>query len=158
VPAQAAAPVASAPAPVPAAQAPTPAPAAASAAPAKKAGDDPDLRRLLASAERKYQAGRFPEAISEYRRAVALKPTGPALVGLARALYDGNQAAEALKVAERAVQVEGRYPPAWLMLGEIHQNDGRAKQARAAYERFLQLEPKGEQAKAVREILARQPK
>jgi len=54
--------------------------------------------------------------------------------------------------------VEGRYPPAWLMLGEIHQNDGRAKQARAAYERFLQLEPKGEQAKAVREILARQPK
>jgi tetratricopeptide (TPR) repeat protein len=123
---------------------------------AKKVDDE--VRRLLTSAERKYETGRFPEAIAEYRRAVALKPSGPALVGLSRALYDANQASEALKVAERAVQTDGRYAPGWLLLGEIHQNDGRVKQASAAYERFLQLEPKGEQAKAVRAILAKQPK
>jgi Tfp pilus assembly protein PilF len=65
---------------------------------------------------------------------------------------------EALREVETAIQVEGRYPPAWLLLGEIHQGEGRNKQARAAYERFLQLEPKGEQARAVREIIAKQLK
>ncbi|HEX9241150.1 MAG TPA: DUF4388 domain-containing protein [Anaeromyxobacter sp.] len=155
MPAQAApAPAAPPPAPVSAA---TPERAAAQPTHAKK-GDDAEQRRLLASAERKYETGRFPEAIAEYRRAIAIKPTGPALVGLSRALYDANQAGEAMKVAELAVQADGRYPPAWLLLGEIHQNDGHAKQARAAYERFLQLEPKGDTAKQVRAILSKQPK
>ena len=152
-PAPAAEPATRAPAPAPA---PTPARAPA-AKPASK-GSDADYRRLLASAERKYEIGRFPEAIAEYRRAVAIRPNGPALVGLARALYDSNQSAEALRTVETAIQTDGRYAPAWLLLGEIHQGDGRIRQARAAYERFLQLEPKGEQATAVREILAKQLK
>ena len=37
---------------------------------------------------------------------------------------------------ETAIQIDGRYPPAWLLLGEIHQAEGRNKQARAAYERW----------------------
>jgi len=54
--------------------------------------------------------------------------------------------------------VDGRYAPAWLLLGEIHQAGGRAAQARAAYERFLQLAPSGEQSRTVRGILATQLK
>src|SRR6266511_2199828 len=109
-------------------------------------------------ADRKYEIGRFPEAIADYRRAVALRATGPALVGLSRALYDSNKPAEALKALEQAIQTDGRYAAAWLLLGELHQGEGHKAQARAAYERFLQLESKGEQAAAVREIIAKQLK
>jgi len=159
-----------APAPAPSAAAPPP-PAPAAVAPAPPAAPEPapppaaprkpdeaDFKRLLASAERKYESGRFLEAIGDYRRALAIRSTGPAHVGLARALYDANRSAEALRELETGIQIDGRYAPAWLLLGEIHQGDGRNKQARAAYERFLQLEPKGERAQAVREIIAKQLK
>jgi CheY-like chemotaxis protein len=145
------------PGPAPAATAtigePTAQPAAAAA---PRRADDGDYRRILAAAERKYEAGRFLDAIADYRRALAVRSTGPGHVGLARALYDANRAAEALRELDRAIQEDGRYAPAWLLLGEIHQGEGRARQARAAYERFLQLEPRGERAAAVREIVSTQ--
>jgi tetratricopeptide (TPR) repeat protein len=100
--------------------------------------------------------GRFTEAIADYRRAVAMRANAPALVGLARALYDSNKAAEATRTLDLAIKAEGDYAPAWLLLGEIHQGEGRNRQAKAAYERFLQLEPRGEQSQAVREIVAKQ--
>jgi tetratricopeptide (TPR) repeat protein len=131
------------------------APADSRPAPPRKP-DEGDHRRLLASAEKKYEVGRFADAIADYRRAVAIRASGPALVGLSRALYDSNRPGEALRSLEQAIQGDGRYAPAWLLLGEIHQAEGRNKQAKAAYERFLQLEPRGEQSQAVREIIAKQ--
>jgi len=88
--------------------------------------------------------------------AVSIRPTGPALVGLARALYDANRSAEALRELDRALKAEPRYAPGWLLAGEIHQGEGRVEEARRAYQRFLLLEPHGDQARAVREILAKQ--
>ncbi|HEX9051947.1 MAG TPA: tetratricopeptide repeat protein, partial [Anaeromyxobacter sp.] len=117
--------------------------------------DEADYRRLLVAAERRYDAGKFLDAIADYRRAIGIRSTARAHVGLARALYDANKAKDALKELELAIQDDGHYAPAWLLLGEIHQGDGRTRQARAAYERFLQLEPNGEQASAVREIVSR---
>jgi CheY-like chemotaxis protein len=139
----------------PAAPAPTP---PARAVPSPKKQEDSEHRRLLAAAEKKYELGRFPEAIADYRRAVAVRADGPALVGLSRALYDSNKPAEALRTLEQAIQTDGRYPPAWLLLGEIHQGEGRNRQAKAAYERFLQLAPRSDQAEAVREIITKQLK
>jgi CheY-like chemotaxis protein len=152
------APVPQAPAPAPApAAAPPPAPAVAEAAPAAAPARRPDDgARLLAAAERRYESGDFLGAIGDYRRALAARPSGPAHVGLARALYDANQSREALAQISAAIQLEPRYAPAYLLLGEIHQGEGRLPEARAAYERFLALEPRGEQARAVREILAKQ--
>jgi tetratricopeptide (TPR) repeat protein len=140
------------------------APSPADAAPAAPEPSPPtprrdaatDYRRLLAAGERKYDAGRYVEAIADYRRALAVRATAPAHVGLARALYDANRSEEALVELERAIQEDGRYAAAWLLLGEIHQAGGSARQARAAYQRFLQLEPTGERAEAVRGILASQ--
>ena len=134
--------------------------AAAGEAPLRAAaqlpGVDADQKKLLAIAERKYEGGNFAGAIADYRRAVALRATAPALVGLARALYDSNRARDALVSLEQGIAADGSYAPGWLLLGEIHQGDGRKKQARAAYERYLRLEPRSEQAKAVREIVAKQ--
>jgi CheY-like chemotaxis protein len=151
--------IAEAPASTPATPPPAPAAAptaAAAPAAAPRRTDDADLRRLLASAERKYESGRFMDAIDDYRRAIAVRSTAPAHAGLARALYDANRSKDALRELDRAIALDGAYAPAWLLLGEIHQGEGRVPQARAAYRRFLELEPRSDQARAVREILARQ--
>jgi CheY-like chemotaxis protein len=143
------------PPPPPAAKAVRTAEQPAQARPKTKA-DEGEHRRLLADAELKYESGRFAEAIAGYQRAIAIRPTAPALVGLSRALYDSSRPAQALRALDEAIQEDGRYAQAWMLLGEIHQAEGRNRQAKSAYERFLQLEPRGERAKAVREILARQ--
>jgi hypothetical protein len=115
-------------------------------------------QRLITSAEKKYEKGDFPGAVAEYRRSLGAKATPAGFVGLGRALYDSNQTAEAIKVLEAAQKLDPGYAPSWLLLGEIHQGEGRVAPARAAYQRFLQLQPTGEQARAVREILAKQLK
>jgi cytochrome c-type biogenesis protein CcmH/NrfG len=108
----------------------------------------------------RYETGDFGGAASEYRHSLAARPTAPAWVGLARALYDSNpkNAAEALRALDAAVKLEPRYAQAHLLLGVIHQDEGRKVQARLAYERFLQLQPTGQQASDVRQILAKQLK
>jgi hypothetical protein len=152
------------PAPTPA-PAPTPRPVEKKAAPPKAAPPRPPpetaaqaekAHALVASAERKYEKGDFPAAVAEYRRSLAATPTPSGFVGLGRALYDSNQSAEALKMLEAAQKLDPTYAPSWLLLGEIQQGEGKVAQARAAYQRFLQLQPAGEQARAVREILAKQ--
>jgi tetratricopeptide (TPR) repeat protein len=150
------APPPAAPAPTPAAAAPVtpppppPRPAVDPAAQAERA------QRLVAAAEKKYERGDFAGAVADFRRALAAKATPPGFVGLGRALYDSNQTAEALRVLEGAQRLDPQYAPTWLLLGEIQQGEGRVAQARAAYTRFLQLQPTGEQARAVREIIAKQ--
>ena len=91
-------------------------------------------------------------------RLAAIQPSAPAHVGLARALYDANRGAEALSELKVAVRVNPKYAPAYLLLGEIHQGEGRNAEARAAYQTFLNLSPSGDQARAVREILSTQLK
>ncbi len=125
-------------------------PAVDPAAPAEKA------QKLIASAEKRYERGDFAGAVAEFRRSLAAKVTPSGLVGLARALYDSNQTAEALKVLEGAQKADPKYAPTFLLLGEIQQGEGKLAQAKASYQRFLQLQPTGEQARAVREIIAKQ--
>jgi CheY-like chemotaxis protein len=131
---------------------------AAPPAPAPVVNSDAEQARLLANAERKYNGGNFAGAIADYRRAASIQPSAAAHVGLARALYDSNRAAEALSELKVATRVDAKYAPAYLLLGEIHQGEGRAAEAKAAYQTFLALSPTGEQARAVREILAKQLK
>ncbi|MCM2334441.1 MAG: tetratricopeptide repeat protein, partial [Anaeromyxobacteraceae bacterium] len=95
---------------------------------------------------------------ADFRRALGARPSAPAFVGLARALYDSNpaNAGEALRALDGAIRLDPRYAQAHLLVGVIHQDEGRKAQARAAYERFLQLQPTGPQAADVRQILAKQ--
>ncbi|HSN13730.1 MAG TPA: tetratricopeptide repeat protein, partial [Anaeromyxobacteraceae bacterium] len=137
--------------PEPRAAAAKPAPPPKPAAPV--VNTDEEQARLLAAAERKYNSGNFLAAIGDYRKAAAIQPSAPAHVGLARALYDANKASEALSELRVAIRVNPKYAPAFLLLGEIHQGEGRNADARTAYQTFLGLSPTGEQARAVREIL-----
>jgi cytochrome c-type biogenesis protein CcmH/NrfG len=124
------------------------------------AAADPAARAaaFLASGERRYETGDFAGATSDFRRSLAARPGAPAFTGLARALYDANprNAAEALRLLDQAVKLDPRHAQAHLLLGVIHQDEGRKAQAKAAYERFLQLQPASPQAADVRQILAKQ--
>jgi tetratricopeptide (TPR) repeat protein len=130
----------------------------AEVAPAPPRNADAEYRRLFASAERKYEQGRFEEAIAEYRRAAAIHGGAEVQVNLARAYYDAGRTPEALRAVALALQQDQGHAPAWLLLGEMHQAAHEVEQARNAYQQFLVLQPKGEQARAVREILAKQLK
>jgi tetratricopeptide (TPR) repeat protein len=145
---------------VPPASTPTPTEADADAdaeTPSPAPQDDEDEHhRLLATGARKVEQGRFSEAIGDYRRAIALRSTAPANVELARAFQRAARSSEAVRALETAIHIDGSHAPAWLLLGEVNQAAGRSPQARAAYERFLELRPKGAQARAVRAILAGQ--
>lgn len=142
----------------PTAPAPTPPAAAAPKTAPTAVNTDEEQARLLAAAERKYNGGNFLAAIGDYRKAAAIQPSAPAHVGLARALYDANRGGEALSELRVAIRIDPKYAPAYLLLGEIHQGEGRNAEARSAYQTFLSLSPAGDQARAVREILATQLK
>jgi Flp pilus assembly protein TadD len=128
-------------------QAPTP------ARPPAPRPDEEGYRRLVASAEGRYQAGDFAGAASDYRRALAIRESSAALGGLGRALYDANQPKEAERALLRAVALDRGNARAHLTLGMIYGEQGRRAQARQAYERYLALEPNGPYARDVRAVL-----
>jgi tetratricopeptide (TPR) repeat protein len=123
---------------------------------APAASEEPDPRKLLAAADRKYAAGRYADAIAGYRRAIAQRSTPAAHVSLARALYDAHRSAEALQELDGVIAESPLDASAWLLRGDIHQGEGRPAEAREAYQRFLELQPDGEQARTVRTILERE--
>ena len=72
---------------------------------------------------------------------------GPGLVG---ALLVGVEAAKALAL-------DPTIPDAWAFVGTAEQVAGHAKEARVAYQRFLELAPPGRRADDIRAILKTLP-
>jgi Flp pilus assembly protein TadD len=130
------------------------APGDASAAAPRAAPRDAYLEAMEAGA-RRYRAQAFAAAAAEYRRASRIRETGDALAALGRALYDAGRTAEAGIELRRAVRVDPGSAAAWLALGEVHLARGEAAEARAAYERYLEIEPRGRWARDVRQVLGR---
>jgi CheY-like chemotaxis protein len=130
------------------------APGDASAAAPRAAPRDAYLEAMEAGA-RRYRAQAFAAAAAEYRRASRIRETGDALAALGRALYDAGRTAEAGVELRRAVRVDPGSAAAWLALGEVHLARGEAAEARAAYERYLEIEPRGRWARDVRQVLGR---
>ena len=168
-----------APAPSPAPTAASPAPATKPAAPAKApspivntapadtaapsagkpakpsagTGSEADFRRYMTAGGQKYRAGDLNAAANAYGHALAIRRNAAALVGLSQVLYDANKQLDALQSVQEAAELEPKYAPAYALLGTIYQDQDRISEARRAYERYLALDPSGEQAQAIREIL-----
>jgi tetratricopeptide (TPR) repeat protein len=101
----------------------------------------------------KYRAGDLNAAANAYGHALAIRRNAAALVGLSQVLYDANKQLDALQSVQEAAELEPKYAPAYALLGTIYQDQDRISEARRAYERYLALDPSGEQAQAIREIL-----
>jgi tetratricopeptide (TPR) repeat protein len=88
------------------------------------------------------QLGKREEAVTQYRKAVALCPDDVAVrVTLAQLYMHAARWTEAEREAQEAVRVSPAYGPAHYVLGRIYEYWSRYQQARAEFETALQLRP-----------------
>jgi len=97
------------------------------------------------------RAGRFKEALAEFRRSVEASPLDiPALLRLARGQLSAGLAQGARQTAQRAVQLKPEDPSAWSTLAWILQHDALGRrfkgewnrpEALKAYRKAIELEP-----------------
>ncbi|MDD5302765.1 MAG: tetratricopeptide repeat protein [Elusimicrobia bacterium] len=114
------------------------APAAAPAG-APRAETAPSLAALAESA---FNAGRYDEAISAYRKMLALDPNDAGVyTDLGLALHYSGKADEAVAALKKATALEPKGQRAWLSYGFVLKASGREKPARAALEKTVALDP-----------------
>jgi tetratricopeptide (TPR) repeat protein len=97
------------------------------------------------------KARRPDGALVAYERALALGIEQPEEVHLNRGVIysdDLRRPDAALAELKRALQLNPRYAPAWLNLGNLHEDAGRRDEARAAYARLLEIDPRHAEALA----------
>jgi hypothetical protein len=114
-----------------------------------------EYEEWLSEARRLREAGRLPEAIAGYRRAVAARDTSAAEAELGRVLSETSQPNAAIDALRRAVELDGGNAEAYIALGEACVGERRLVDARWAFEQYLALEPQGGRADEVRAALER---
>lgn len=90
------------------------------------------------------QLGEPAKALEAYGRALQLGAPGVPEILLNRAVLlaeDLGQPQQALQETERALQLDPDFVPAWLNLGNLHEQLGRRGPARAACEQVLRRQP-----------------
>jgi hypothetical protein len=128
----------------------TPAPASVALSPAYTAA--------LTQCRAYMTAGKIRHAVDSCRQANAAEPRAPeALTLLAEAEFTRGHTGVALKLATEATNAAPSYADAYVIIGGVYQDKGKAAEARAAYEQYLALQPKGKHAADLRAILAGMP-
>ena len=74
---------------------------------------------------------------------------------LAHALFNRNHRRESLAEAERAVKLNPKWADAYVIIGGVHQDAGEMDDAKRAYQRYLELDPRGQFAGDLRAIVDR---
>jgi predicted Zn finger-like uncharacterized protein len=118
---------------------------------------------LLRRGERALERGRMSAARRDFERALEMRPGSPeALTGLGYVALDAGSAGAAAERFRAAAKAS--YADAYIGLGEAYRKLGRAQDALAAYERYLERWPGGSsasvaraQASAIRASLSRAP-
>jgi tetratricopeptide (TPR) repeat protein len=149
------APVAAQPVPV-APTRPTVAMAAATApAPAAAAPVDEGAYGIaIAQCRAHLTAGQIKNAVASCRQATEARPGSPeALVLLAEAEFTRGHTGVAMRLATEATAADQNFADAYVVIGGIYQDKGKSAEARAAYEQYLALQPKGKHAADLRAIL-----
>jgi len=114
----------------------------------------PEAHTIIANTLR--AQGLYDEALVSYRTALAqARDFSPeAHTGVALTYQELNRSEDAIKhfrlAAEQSSDAE---PVIYFLLGSLLEREQRAKEAIAAYEKYLQLEPQGKNAAAVRSVL-----
>lgn len=110
------------------------------------------VRRGRALSER----GRLRPAIAAYRQALKLEPDSAVVhTALANAYYELDELANAERHLDKAIAADKNYAAAFVLRGTVYQTLNRIPEAIRAYERYLQLAPKGSFARDVREVVNR---
>ena len=116
----------------------TPRPSRATPAPAAPRSADAEYNLGLQNKEAK----RFPDAVENFRRAVALRPNFPeAWNELGYALRQAGRYQDALKAYDEALRLRPNFPEAMEYLGEAYVKLGKLDEARALLARLKTLDP-----------------
>jgi hypothetical protein len=117
-----------------------------------------EARPLLVACRTAFQERRMRDAEAACTAARDANPdSADAYTLLAHALFNRNRRREALATAERAVKINPRAADAYVIIGGVRQDEGDSEEARRAYLRYLDLDPKGQYAADLRAIVGRLP-
>ena len=113
--------------------------------------DDRKLARdLVRKARRQVSEGNYEDALALIDEALALRRTPDGYVVQADVLRRLGRTAEAIEATELAIRISPRYASAWKMKGNILWGAGRPDEARPALEKYLELDPDGDDAESIR--------
>lgn len=79
--------------------------------------------------------------------------SGEALVLLAHSEFNRNHRKDALAWAEKAIKADPKLADAYVIMGGVQQDTGRAREAKVAYKKYLELAPRGQYAADLRAIV-----
>jgi hypothetical protein len=103
-------------------------------------------------------AGKLKHAVDSCRQATLADPHGAeALTLLAEAEFNRGHTGVALKLATDATNAMPGFADAYVIIGFVYQDKGKNAEARAAYEQYLALQPKGKHAADLKAILKTMP-
>jgi tetratricopeptide (TPR) repeat protein len=112
-----------------------------------------EARALLEQAHSALEDGDPDKALALADASLKLRKTARTYLERARALQRLNQVDEALKSVDSAMEIVSDYAPAWEQRGMILWSARRHDEARPALEKYLELDPNGKDAAAVRQML-----
>jgi len=101
------------------------------------------------------QEGKFGEAESHYRQALAAKPTAETHNGLGYALARQGRTDEAVAEFRKAIDVDPKFTPAYNNLAETLAQQGKLEEAQHYYERSLAQKPSAAVYNALGVVLRR---
>jgi tetratricopeptide (TPR) repeat protein len=98
--------------------------------------------------------GKLTEAQNFFKQSIENSPKDEILAYNVGEIYFSNQAHDdAIRYFEMATQIRPEWPDPYLKLGYVHLNKAENAKAIESFEKFLKLEPEGERAALVRNIL-----
>ena len=107
-----------------------------------KAAEKKELVKLLISGSRLYDNGKYPEAISEFDKALVIAPNDPiALSNKAGALIDMNQYEKAIPLLEKALTVDPFMAGALYNKAAYLSMMGEINEALSYLERAIKINP-----------------
>jgi len=108
----------------------------------------------MADCRAQMTAGHIQHALTSCRQASDARPrSSEALTLLAEAEFTRGHTGVALRLATQATNANQNFADAYVIIGGVYQEKGRNAEARAAYEQYLALQPKGKHAADLRAIL-----
>ncbi|GAC1444472.1 MAG: hypothetical protein NVSMB59_11120 [Vulcanimicrobiaceae bacterium] len=114
-----------------------------------------DLAALVSIANLYFDAGKFPQAIAYYERALAIDPSNPdTRTDYATALHGKGDDLHALHELESVLAKRPAFPEALFNEGVVANAIGRRTEAIDAFKRFIKVKPNDQRAGDARQALS----
>lgn len=120
----------------------------------KRARVDAAYERHLESARMHVERHAFAAAIQSYLAALDIHPDASEVhLGLGNAYFESGNPGQALMHLEKARLISPEEPSVYVLLGTVYLSENKKKSAREAFNKYLEIAPKGRFSLRVKKIL-----